>query len=274
MYPPPTQFETRELRLAPERLRVVVGEDAGTVRLLEESGFDVVGQAGDRDDLLRKVRAHRPDVAVIDIRGLQAARIIRTELPRVGLLVLPAHLEERYARELLEGGAAGAGYLLKHRVAEVERFIAAVRRVARGGTVLDPEVVAAMVRGRHGAFEALTRRERDVLAELAAGRSNRDIADALFLSERAVERHVTAIIGKLDLPGGDRTHRRLAVAAERARVPETVVVRLLEPALRVLAPALDQRAGELRREEQVAHQLAVQRVGAGVDEPAEKGELR
>ncbi|MDX6585278.1 MAG: hypothetical protein QOI10_4462, partial [Solirubrobacterales bacterium] len=131
MYPPVSQFETRELRLQPgheEALRVVVGEDsvllrAGTVRLLEESGFDVVGQAGDRDDLLRKVRAHRPDVAVIDIRmppdhrdeGLQAARIIRAELPRVGLLVLSAHLEERYARELLEGGAAGVGYLLKDR---------------------------------------------------------------------------------------------------------------------------------------------------------------
>jgi DNA-binding NarL/FixJ family response regulator len=227
MYPPVTQFETRELRLAPEPLRVVVGEDsvllrAGTVRLLEQSGFDVVGQAGDRDDLLRKVRAHRPDVAVIDIRmppdhcdeGVRVARTIRAELPRVGLLVLSAHLEERYARELLESGAAGVGYLLKDRIAELERFTSAVQRVARGGTVLDPEVVAAMVRDRRATFEALTRRERDVLTELAAGRSNRGIADALFLSERAVERHVTAIFGKLDLPAGGQTHRRvLAVLA-------------------------------------------------------------
>jgi DNA-binding NarL/FixJ family response regulator len=154
---------------------------------------------------------------VIGIRELQAARIIRSELPRVGLLVLSAHLEERYARELLEGGAAGAGYLLKDRVAEVERFIAAVRRVARGGTVLDPEVVAAMVRGRRGAFEALTSRERDVLTELAAGRSNRGIAGARSVSERAVERHVTAIFGKLDLPGGDRTHRRVPAVLAHLR---------------------------------------------------------
>jgi DNA-binding NarL/FixJ family response regulator len=229
MYPPVTQFETRELRLAPEPLRVVVGEDsvllrAGTVRLLEESGFVVVGEAGDRDDLLRKVRAHRPDVAVIDIRmppdhcdeGLQAARIIRAELPRVGLLVLSAHLEEHYARELLEGGTAGVGYLLKDRVAEIERFTAALQRVARGGTVLDPEVVAAMVRSRRSTLEALTRREREVLDELAAGRSNRGIADALFLSERSVERHVAAIFGKLRLPVGEQAHRRvLAMLAHR-----------------------------------------------------------
>ena len=152
MYPPVTQFETRELRLpAPVRrepLRVVVGEDsvllrAGIVRLLQDAGFDVVGQAGDRDDVLRKVRAHRPDVAVIDVRmppehtdeGLQAAQTIRAELPQVGVLVLSAHLEERYARELLDDGAEGVGYLLKDRVAEVERFTAArrARRARRLG---------------------------------------------------------------------------------------------------------------------------------------------
>jgi DNA-binding NarL/FixJ family response regulator len=229
MWPPPPRFETRGLRLAAPRRRVGGGEGgvllrAGTVRLLEESGFEVVGQAGDRDDLVRKVRAHRPDVAVIDIRmppdhrdeGLQAARIIRAELPDVGVLVVSAHLEERYARELLEGGAAGVGYLLKDRIAEVERFTAALERVAHRGTVLDPEVVAAMVRGRRGAFDALTARERDVLGELAAGRSNHGIAKALFVSERAVERHVTAIFAKLDLPAGHRTHRRvLAVLAHR-----------------------------------------------------------
>src|SRR5690242_16815928 len=164
MYPPVTQFETRALRLEPgieEPLRVVIGEDsvllrAGTARLLEESGFEVVGQAGDRDDLLRKVRAHRPDVVLIDVRmppehtdeGLQAARILRAEFPHMGVLVLSAHIEERYARELLESGATGVGYLLKDRIAEIERFTAAVARVARGGSVLDPEVVASMIHGR------------------------------------------------------------------------------------------------------------------------------
>jgi DNA-binding NarL/FixJ family response regulator len=233
MYPPVMQFETRALRLEPgveEPLRVVIGEDsvllrAGIARLLEEHGFDVVGQAGDRDDLLRKVRAHRPDVAVIDVRmppdhsdeGLQAARIIRAELPHIGVLVLSAHLEERYARELLEDGSAGIGYMLKDRIAEVERFAAAVARVARGGSVLDPEVVATMIRGRRGALETLTTRERDVLDGMAAGRSNRGIADLLFISERAVERHVNAIFGKLELPVTEHSHRRvLAVLAHVA----------------------------------------------------------
>jgi DNA-binding NarL/FixJ family response regulator len=233
MYPPVTQFETRALRLEPgveEPLRVVIGEDsvllrAGTTRLLEESGFEVVAQASDRDDLLRKVRAHRPDVAVIDVRmppehtdeGLQAARILRAELPHMGVLVLSAHIEERYARELLESGATGVGYLLKDRIAEVDRFTAAVARVARGGSVLDPEVVAAMIRGRRGALEDLTPREREVLDGMAAGRSNRGIADAMFISDRAVERHVTSIFGKLQLPASEHAHRRvLAVLAHVA----------------------------------------------------------
>jgi DNA-binding NarL/FixJ family response regulator len=161
MYPPVTQFETRALRLQAgieEPLRVVIGEGsvllrAGTARLLEGSGFEVVGQAGDRDELLRTVRAHRPDVAVIDVRmppghsdeGLQAARIIRAELRHTGVLVLSGQLEERDARELLEDDATGVGYLLKDRIAEAERFASAVARVGRGGSVLDPEVVA---RGR------------------------------------------------------------------------------------------------------------------------------
>ena len=233
MYPPVTQFETRALRLEPgieEPLRVVVAEDsvllrAGIARVLDASGFDVVGQAGDRDDLLRKVRAHRPDVAVVDVRmppehsdeGLQAARIIRAELPHTGVLVLSAHLEERYAQELLEDGSAGVGYMLKDRIAEVERFTDAVARVARGGSVLDSEVVASMVHGRRGALESLTTREREVLEGMAAGRSNRGIADALFISDRAVERHVTAIFTKLELPASDLTHRRvLAVLAHSA----------------------------------------------------------
>jgi DNA-binding NarL/FixJ family response regulator len=230
MYPPVTQFETRALRLEPgveERLRVVIGEDsvllrAGIARLLEESGFEVVGQAGDRDDLLRKVRAHRPDVVIVDVRmppehtdeGLQAARILREEFPRLGILVLSAHLEEHYARELLENGATGVGYLLKDRVAEIERFTTAVARVARGGSVLDPEVVASMIHGRRGALESLTAREREVLDGIAAGRSNRGIADAMFISDRAVERHVTSIFAKLQLPASEHAHRRvLAVLA-------------------------------------------------------------
>jgi DNA-binding NarL/FixJ family response regulator len=233
MYPPVTQFETRALRLQPgmeEPLRVVVAEDsvllrAGTVRLLQDSGFDVVGEAGDRDDLLRKVRAHRPDVAVVDVRmppehsdeGLQAARVIRAEFPHTGVLVLSAHLEEAYARELLEAGSAGVGYLLKDRIAEIERFTDAVARVARGGSVLDSEVVASMIHGRRGALESLTSREREVLEGMAAGRSNRGIADVLFISDRAVERHVTAIFNKLDLPASEHAHRRvLAVLAHAA----------------------------------------------------------
>jgi DNA-binding NarL/FixJ family response regulator len=233
MYPPVTQFETRALRLQPgieEPLRVVIAEDsvllrACTVRVLEESGFEVVGQAGDAEDLLRKVRAHRPDVAVIDVRmppehsdeGVRAARRIRAEFPHTGVLVLSAHLEERYARELLEDGSEGVGYLLKDRIAEVERFTDAVARVARGGSVLDSEVVASMIRGRRGALESLSKREREVLDGMAAGRSNRGIADTLFISDRAVERHVTAIFGKLDLPASEHAHRRvLAVLAHAA----------------------------------------------------------
>jgi DNA-binding NarL/FixJ family response regulator len=234
MYPPVTQFETRSLRLEPgveEPLRVVIGEDsvllrAGTARLLEQAGFEVAGQAGDRDDLLRKVRAHRPDVALIDVRmppdhsdeGLQAARVIRAEFPHMGVLVLSAHVEERYARELLQTGATGVGYLLKDRIAELERFTTAVARVARGGSVLDPEVVAAMLRGRPSALDELTTREREVLDAMAAGRSNRGIADALFISERGVERHVTSIFRKLGLPATERSHRRVLAVLARVAV--------------------------------------------------------
>jgi DNA-binding NarL/FixJ family response regulator len=233
MYPPVTQFETRELRRRSpvrEPLRVVVGEDnvllrAGMVRLLQDAGYDVVAQAGDRDDVLRKVRAHRPDVAVIDIRmppdhtdeGLQAAKTIRAELPEVGVLVLSAHLEERFARELLADGAEGIGYLLKDRVAEVERFIAGVERVARGGSVLDPEVVAAMIHGRNDSLGELTPREREVLALMAEGRSNRGIADTLYVSERAVERHVTGIFTKLGLLPADDAHRRVLAVLTHLR---------------------------------------------------------
>jgi DNA-binding NarL/FixJ family response regulator len=210
-------------------MRIVIADDAvllreGAARLLEEAGHEVVAQAGDADDLLRKVRAHRPDVAIIDVRmppdnsddGLRAALAIRNELPEVGILLLSQYVEDRYLGRLLGGGAEGVGYLLKDRVAEVERLAEAVERVAAGGSVLDPEVVVQMLgRARDkGPLDALTEREREVLGLMAEGRTNRAIATELFLSERAVERHVTSIFGKLDLPTGEQGHRRvLAVLA-------------------------------------------------------------
>jgi len=210
-------------------MRVLIADDStllreGAVRLLEEAGFEVVGQAGDADDLLRKVRAHRPDVAIVDVRmppdntddGLRAALTIREELPEVGILLLSQYVEDRYLSTLLAGGAEGVGYLLKDRVSEVERLTEAVERVAAGGSVLDPDVVAQMMgRSRdEGPLDSLTGREREVLGLMAEGRTNRSIAGELFLSERAVERHVTSIFRKLDLPASDQAHRRvLAVLA-------------------------------------------------------------
>ena len=210
-------------------MRVVIADDAvllrqGAARLLEDAGFEVVAQAGDAEDLLRKVRAHTPDVAIIDVRmppddtddGLRAALTIRDELPDVGILLLSQYVEDRYLAELLAGGAEGVGYLLKDRLADVERLTEAVQRVAAGGSVLDPEVVAQMLgRSREeGPLDSLTDRERDVLGRMAEGRTNRAIAEELFVSERAVERHVTAIFLKLDLPTGEQDHRRvLAVLA-------------------------------------------------------------
>jgi DNA-binding NarL/FixJ family response regulator len=210
-------------------MRVVIADDAvllreGAARLLEEAGHEVVAQAGDADDLLRKVRAHRPDVAIIDVRmppdntddGLRAAVTIRNELPEVGILLLSQYVEDRYLGQLLDSGADSVGYLLKDRVADVERLADAVERVAAGGSVLDPEVVAQMLgRSRDlGPLDSLTAREREVLGLMAEGRTNRAIAGELFLSERAVERHITSIFGKLDLPTTEQDHRRvLAVLA-------------------------------------------------------------
>ena len=210
-------------------MRVVIADDAvllreGAARLLEDAGFEVVAQAADAEDLLRKVRAHTPDVAIIDVRmppdntddGLRAALTIRDELPEVGILLLSQYVEDRYLGELLGGGAEGVGYLLKDRLADVERLTEAVERVAAGGSVLDPEVVAQMLgRSREeGPLDSLTDREREVLGRMAEGRTNRAIAEELFVSERAVERHVTAIFLKLDLPTGEQDHRRvLAVLA-------------------------------------------------------------
>ncbi len=189
----------------------------GAARLLEDAGFDVVGQAGDAEDLMRKVRAHKPDVAVIDVRmppdnsddGLRAALSIRQELPDVGLLLLSQYVEDRYIGELLAGGTQGVGYLLKDRVGEVERFTEAVQRVANGGSVLDPEVVAQMVGRREEPLSELTEREREVLALMAEGYSNRAIAETIYVSERAVERHVTSIFSKLQLEATGQEHRRV-----------------------------------------------------------------
>jgi DNA-binding NarL/FixJ family response regulator len=210
-------------------MRIVIADDAvwlreGAARLLEEAGHEIVAQSGDAEDLLRRVRAHKPDVAIIDVRmppdnvddGLRAALAIRDELPDVGILLLSQYVEDRYLGELLSGGAQGVGYLLKDRLAEVERLTEAIDRVAAGGSVLAPEVVAQMLgRAREeGPLDSLTPREREVLGRMAEGRTNRAIAEELFVSERAVERHVTSIFAKLDLPAGEQDHRRvLAVLA-------------------------------------------------------------
>jgi DNA-binding NarL/FixJ family response regulator len=205
-------------------VRVVVADDStllreGVVRLLEEAGLEVVGQAADAEELMRKVRAHKPDVAVIDVRmppthtdeGLRAAREIRAELPAVSVLVLSQHVEVAYARELLAESAEGIGYLLKDRVADVAALTDAVRRVGTGGSVLDPEVVSQMLgrRRRDDPLEALTPREREVLGLMAEGRSNAAIAAELVVSDRAVEKHVTGIFSKLDLPASSDDHRRV-----------------------------------------------------------------
>ncbi len=210
-------------------MRVVVADDSvllreGVARLLEDAGLEVVGQAGDYDDLLRKTRAHRPDVCVVDIKmppthtdeGLRAAAVIRGELPGTGVLVLSQYVEEGYALELLSDSAAGVGYLLKDRVADVDRFVDSVRRVGEGGSALDPEVVGRLLgrRRREDPLEALSPREREVLGLMAEGRSNHGIAQALVVTERAVEKHVTSIFGKLGLEAAPDDHRRvLAVLA-------------------------------------------------------------
>jgi DNA-binding NarL/FixJ family response regulator len=181
--------------------------------------MDVVGTAGDAEDLLRKVRAHKPDVALVDIRmpptqtdeGLRAAATIRAEQPQTGVLVLSQYVEEAYALELLADNAEGVGYLLKDRVADVERFVDSVRRVGEGGSALDPEVVARLVgrRRREDPLSALSPREREVLGHMAEGRSNHGIAEALVVTERAVEKHVTSIFTKLNLPPAEDDHRRV-----------------------------------------------------------------
>jgi DNA-binding NarL/FixJ family response regulator len=210
-------------------MRVVLADDSvllreGVARLLEEAGIQVVGQSGDADDLLRKVHAHRPDVAVVDVRmppthtdeGLRAAAAIRESHPETGVLVLSAYIDEGPALELLSDSAAGLGYLLKDRVGDIDAFVDAVRRVADGGSALDPEVVSRLLgrRRREDPLEGVTPREREVLGLMAEGRSNHAIAEQLVVTERAVEKHVTSIFGKLGLPPTQDDHRRvLAVLA-------------------------------------------------------------
>jgi DNA-binding NarL/FixJ family response regulator/class 3 adenylate cyclase len=212
-----------------ESLRVALAEDGvllreGIARLLTEAGFEVVGQSGTAEDLLLKVRSYAPHVAVVDIRmpptqtdeGLRAAQEIRAKHPDVGVLVLSQHVEPTYAMELLAESAEGVGYLLKDRVADIDEFTAAVRRVAEGGSALDPSLVTELVgrRRKRDPVEDLTPREREVLELMAEGRSNQAIGELLFVTPRAVEKHITNIFAKLGLPPAPEDHRRvLAVLA-------------------------------------------------------------
>jgi DNA-binding NarL/FixJ family response regulator len=210
-------------------VRVVLADDAvllreGVARLLGEAGFDVVGQSSTAEDLLLKVRSYSPDVAITDIRmpptqtdeGLRAALEIRSRHPDVGVLVLSQHADVGLAMKLLADDAEGVGYMLKDRVADIEEFAEAVRRVGHGGSVLDPTIVSQLL-GRHRAedpLEGITPREREVLELMAEGRSNQGIAERLVITERAVQKHITNIFQKLDLPASSDDHRRvLAVLA-------------------------------------------------------------
>ena len=210
-------------------MRVVLAEDSvllreGVARLLREAGFEVVGQASNADELLLKVRSYSPDVAIVDIRmppthtdeGLRAAQEIRERYPGTGVLVLSQYAEPAYAMELLSESAEGVGYLLKDRVSDVNDFCAAVKRVAEGGSALDPTVVSQLVgrRRRDDPVSELTPRETEVLELMAEGRSNQAIGERLFITPRAVEKHVTSIFGKLGLAAAAEDHRRvLAVLA-------------------------------------------------------------
>ena len=213
-------------------VRIVVGEDQpltrkGIVAVLEEAGFEVVAVAGDAPDLLRKAAAHKPDVVITDIRmppdetddGLRAAQQIRAEQPGIGVLVLSQYLEDRYAMDLVGDHAEGVGYLLKDRVGDLTLFADAVKRVACGGSALDPTVVQRMVGRQRDAspIDNLTPREREVLSMMAEGRSNRGIAETFVVTLAAVERHVTSIFAKLDLPPEHEDHRRVRAVLEYLR---------------------------------------------------------
>ena len=214
----------RNVRLREGGLSAVVADDStllreGLARLLEEAEIEVVGQARNADELMLKVRSYHPDVAIVDIRmpptqtdeGIRAAREIRAKHPETGVLVLSQHVAHTYAVELLSESAQGLGYLLKDRVGDVDEFISAVRRVAEGGSALDPLVVAELVGRDRGddPLEWLSPREREVLELMAEGRSNQAIGARLFISPRAVEKHVTSIFTKLRLPAAREDHRRV-----------------------------------------------------------------
>ena len=205
-------------------LRVVIAEDSVILRegmreLLASQGMDVVGLAGDAPELIAQVDRQRPDAAVVDIRmppththeGVRAALALRRDHPGLGLLLFSQHIETHWVGELLNTGADGVGYLLKERVADVAEFVDALRRVAAGGTALDPEVVTQLVRSsrRHNVLSRLTPREREVLDLMAEGRSNRAIAERCVVSERAVEKHVSSIFDKLDLLPSAADNRRV-----------------------------------------------------------------
>ena len=204
-------------------MRVVIAEDSvllreGLSRLLDEAGFEVVDAVGDGEQLLRSVGEYQPDVVVADVRmppthrdeGVRAALVIRQRWPETAVLVLSQYVEERYATELLAGETRGVGYLLKDRVADVDEFTEALRRVGRGGTALDPEVVSQLLaRGRRRPLDALTPREQDVLKLMAEGRSNGAIAAQMVVTEGAVEKHVSSIFTKLGLAPAEGDHRRV-----------------------------------------------------------------
>ena len=212
--------------------RVVIGEDdvllrEGIAEILERADFDVVARTGNADDFLRRAEAHRPDVAVVDIQmpprhaddGLRAALALRASRPETGVMLLSQFFEERYAINLIGDRPEGVGYLLKERVGDVAVFIDAVRRVATGGTALDPEIVGRMMGRRRtmGPLDELSSRDLDVLREMAEGKSNRGIAETLFISEAAVEKHVTAIFRKLGIPATANEHRRVLAVVQYLR---------------------------------------------------------
>ncbi|MEV5717999.1 response regulator transcription factor [Amycolatopsis mediterranei] len=204
-------------------MRVVIAEDAvllraGVIRLLADEGIETVAAVDNGDDLLGAVQEHRPDLAIVDVRmpptftdeGLRAALAARKEIPGLPVLVLSQYVEESYAVELLSGGAGGVGYLLKERVADVADFLDAVRRVAGGGTAIDPDVIAQlMARGRRNPLDALTARESEVLGLMAQGLSNTAIANSLVVSHGAVEKHIGNIFSKLGLEASAEEHRRV-----------------------------------------------------------------
>lgn len=216
-------------------MRAVIAEDSvllriGVVKVLEMAGFEVCAEAADAERLLAAVEEHRPDIAVVDVRmppgftdeGVRAALMIRRQWPDTSVLLLSQYVEERYAADLLAAHTSGVGYLLKQRIADVEEFAESARRVAAGGTALDPQVVAQLLMRRHSdPLDRLTQREREVLELMAGGRSNSGIAAELVVSESAVAKHINSIFTKLDLPKADADHRRVLAVLRFLDVAKT-----------------------------------------------------